>query len=101
MNGCRLYVGNLPFETASGAPLSTRELRDFFTECGEVLDAHIVLDGAMRSKGFGFVEFAQPEEAKAALAFDGFQFCGRTIKVAYAQPRTQHADNRASDRRSA
>jgi RNA recognition motif-containing protein len=50
-----------------------------------------------KSKGFGFVEFKNPEQAKQALTLDGTQFGGRALKVNEARPKT---DNRESFRRS-
>jgi RNA recognition motif-containing protein len=44
-------------------------LHDVFKEHGhDVLDAFICHDERYRSKGFGFVDFATPEEAQVAMA---------------------------------
>ncbi len=78
----KLYVGNLSY----GADRD--QLRDFFSEAGEVVDSVVITDRATgRSKGFGFVEFADESQAqKAVEMFNGKDFDGRTIKVDFAKP---------------
>jgi RNA recognition motif-containing protein len=82
-NRPRLYVGNLPYQ------LTTDELRDFFAGAGQVTDAAIIMDrDTGRSKGFGFVEFANEEDAnRAQTMFNGAQLHNRTLKVDLAKPR--------------
>jgi RNA recognition motif-containing protein len=77
MQGSKLYVGNLSYNT-------TREgLTELFSEHGSVKEVNII-DG----KGFGFVEMSSPEEAESVKeAFNGTEFDGRTIKVDEAKPR--------------
>jgi len=77
MQGSKLYVGNLNYNT-------TREgLTELFSEHGSVKEVNII-DG----KGFGFVEMSSPEEAeKVKEAFNGTEVDGRTIKVDEAKPR--------------
>jgi RNA recognition motif-containing protein len=41
-----------------------------------------------QSKGFGFVEFSDDTIAKNALALNGTEFGGRSLKVNEARPRT-------------
>ena len=56
----KLYVGNLSFQTSS------EDLRDHFAQAGTVESASVVEDRMTgRSRGFGFVEMATPEEAAA------------------------------------
>ena len=43
-----------------------------------------------RSKGFGFVEFSDPEMAKQALTLDGTDFGGRSLKVNEARPKNDN-----------
>ena len=50
-----------------------------------------------QSKGFGFVEFKNSEQAKQALSLDGTEFGGRALKVNEARPKT---DNRGGFGRS-
>jgi hypothetical protein len=64
--GTRLYVGNLSFQTTGD------DLRDYFSQAGTVESASVVEDRETgRSRGFGFVEMATPEEAAAAVAGAG------------------------------
>ena len=75
--GKKLYVGNLSFDTTD------QELEQAFAEYGEVVSATVVRDrDTDRSRGFGFVEFAQEEDArKAKEAMNGKELGGRTLKV--------------------
>jgi RNA recognition motif-containing protein len=78
----KLYVGNLSYTA------DRDQLKDFFAEAGEVVDSVVITDRATgRSKGFGFVEFAEEEQAQKAVSmFNGKDFDGRTIKVDFAKP---------------
>lgn len=80
----KLYVGNLSFQTTSD------ELRDHFAQAGNVESASVVEDRMTgRSRGFGFVEMATPEEAAAAIEqLNGKEFGGRNLTVNEARPRT-------------
>jgi len=80
----KLYVGNLPFQTTSD------ELRDHFAQAGNVESASVVEDRMTgRSRGFGFVEMATPEEAAVAIEqLNGKEFAGRNLTVNEARPRT-------------
>ena len=80
----KLYVGNLSFQTTSD------ELRDHFAQAGTVESASVVEDRMTgRSRGFGFVEMATPEEAAAAIEqLNGKEFGGRNLTVNEARPRT-------------
>lgn len=79
----KLYVGNLSFRTTS------EELRDAFSAAGTVESATVIEDrDTGRSRGFGFVEMATPEEAAAAIEqFNGKDFGGRNLTVNEAKPR--------------
>ena len=63
------------------------DLKEEFSKFGEIIFARVVLDKeTKRSRGFGFVEFANEEDAKAAQqAMDGAEVFGRTIKVDFAK----------------
>ena len=76
-----IYVSNLSFN------VQDEELRNFFTEYGEVSSAKIIMDRETnRSRGFGFVEMSNDEAAKKAIAgLDGSDVDGRTIKVSEAR----------------
>ncbi|NIM11927.1 MAG: RNA-binding protein [Candidatus Aminicenantes bacterium] len=76
MQSNKLYVGNLLYGTTS------EDLRDLFSTYGTVQDVKII-----EGKGFGFVEMDTQEEAENAKEkLDGYEFKGRTLKVAEARP---------------
>jgi len=76
----KLFVGNIAWG------ITWQELKDVFSEYGVVEFARIITDRETgKSKGFGFVEFASAEEAKAAKeALDGKEINGRPIKIDFA-----------------
>jgi len=78
----KLYIGNLPWS------VKDKELADMFSKFGEVTEAIVIMDKfSGRSKGFGFVTFAQKENADAAVAdMNGKEIEGRAIKVSEAKP---------------
>jgi RNA recognition motif-containing protein len=79
----RLYVGNLAYSTME------HSLRDAFAEYGEVVSATVIVDRMSgRSRGFGFVEFSNPQQAQAAVeALNGAMVDGRPIVVNVARER--------------
>lgn len=83
INELKVYVGNLPF-SASEADIS-----ELFRQYGEVVGVNLRTDRATgKKKGFGFVTFAAPESAKAAIAgVNGASFQGRPLTVAEADKR--------------
>ena len=83
----KLFVGNLSWNTTS------ESLNQAFSAFGEVVEATVITDrDTGRSRGFGFVTFAEESAAKAAsAALDGGNLDGRTIRVNEAQ---QRRDNR-------
>ena len=78
----KLFVGSLSFSTTSEG------LREFFAQCGSVTSATVITDQfSGRSRGFGFVEMATPEEATQAVQrLNGKDLDGRQIKVEIAKP---------------
>ncbi len=82
-----IFVANLNFKVRS------ENLKEIFSEYGEVTTARIITErGTRRSKGFGFVEMANEEDAKKAIAaLDGAEWEGRTIIVKEALPREDGA----------
>ena len=78
-----IFVAKLNFDTQED------DLRDAFEEFGVVDSVKIIMDKfTSRSKGFGFVEMPNDEEAQAAIAdLDDQEFDGRTIVVKKAEPR--------------
>lgn len=79
----KLFVGNISWDS------SDEDLKNLFSEFGEVTSARIVTDKfSGRSRGFGFVEMATDEQAKAAIeGLDGKDFMGREIAVNVARPK--------------
>jgi RNA recognition motif-containing protein len=79
----RIYVGGLPYNTTS------ESLTELFAQAGEVSQAQVVEDRySGQSRGFGFVEMPNADEAQAAIAqFNGYQLGGRTLTVNEAKPR--------------
>ena len=79
----KVFVGGLPFTTTDD------ELKELFAAHGAVASATVVKDrDSGRSKGFGFVEFENDEEGKAAeKALNGTEVGGRSISVAEARPK--------------
>lgn len=79
----KLYVGNLPYSVDSSA------LEELFGAHGKVLSAQVISDrDTGRSKGFGFVEMENADEADAAIeALNGEEFDGRRLNVNEARPR--------------
>lgn len=77
----KLFVGGLSFDTTEAG------LRDGFAKFGDLVEAKVILDrDTGRSRGFGFVTFAEGSAAKKAIAeMNGAQFDGRTIKVDIAE----------------
>ncbi len=84
----KLFVGNLSWNTDSD------ELRRIFQAHGEITDAIVLTDRETgRSRGFGFVEFASPEDADRAIkALDGTEVDGRPMRVNEAQERAPRRD---------
>jgi RNA recognition motif-containing protein len=79
-----IYVGNLSWS------LTEEDLTNLFSPYGEVTSAKIITDkfNGNRSKGFGFVEMADDEAGKAAIAaLNETEMGGRKIIVNESQPR--------------
>ncbi len=78
-----IYVGNLAYATTD------EELRELFARHGAVDAARVVKDRVTgRSKGFGFVEMPNAEEANAAIAaINGSVVGGRPLRVNESRPR--------------
>lgn len=83
--GTKLFVGSLSWGTTSEA------LREAFEKAGTVADAVVITDRMSgRSKGFGFVEMATPEEAQAAIdMWHEKEIDGRKIIVNEARPKEE------------
>lgn len=79
----KIYVGNMSYDT------SEDDLRKAFEAHGTVDSVAVISDQySGRSKGFGFVEMPNGEEAKAAIdSLNDTDLHGRTLKVNEARPR--------------
>ena len=78
----KLYVGNLPYN------ISDDQLSDMFAKFGTPDSAKVITDrDTGRSKGFGFVEFSNANEAKQALSMNGTDIGGRSLTVNEARPK--------------
>ncbi len=78
----KMYVGNISYNATE------EELRELFSEYGEIASLKIMKDQFTdRSKGFGFIEMANDEDAKKAMAgLNGKDFMGKSLRVAEARP---------------
>ena len=79
----KLYVGNLSYGMTDG------DLEKLFQAHGAVQSAQVIMDrDTGRSKGFGFVEMDNDQQAQAAIAaLNGQDFNGRSLTVNEARPR--------------
>jgi len=84
----RLFIGNLPYS------VTTDQLKDLFSEYGEIANATVIFDKRSgRSKGFGFVEYTEEEAAsKAVEAMKGKEIEGRGMVVNVARPMQPRED---------
>jgi len=85
MNESRLFVGNLSYRTMES------DLQDYFSQAGVVTSVNLMLDKFTgKSRGFAFVEYGTPEEAKKAVEmFHNKDFQGRALTVNIARPREE------------
>ena len=81
----KLYVGNLSYE------VTEEELSQLFSQCGQVSGARIIKDKfSGRSKGFGFIEMPNDDEATHAIdRMKGYDLKGRPITVDEAKERPE------------
>ena len=80
----KLYVGNMSKQTTDA------QLTDLASKFGTPTNAHVATDKVNgESRGFGFVEFTNDEEAKAAIAgLHGKEVDGKVLKVNESRPKT-------------
>lgn len=83
-----LFIGSLAYATTDDS------LKAFFETIGEVVSARVITDrDSGRSKGFGFVEFAdEASNQKAIDELNGKELDGRTITVNLARPKEDRPD---------
>jgi len=84
-----IYVGNLSYDTRDS------DLENAFAAFGRVDSAHVIMDKyTKQSRGFGFVEMGNNDEAQRAInELNGTQLQGRTIKGNEATPRERRPRN--------
>ena len=89
--GSKLYVGNLSYDTTGS------DLEQLCGAHGTVQSAEVIADrDTGRSKGFGFVQMASDDEAKAVItALNGQQHDGRALTVNEAKPMEPRAPRSA------
>lgn len=82
MSESKIYVGNLPFS------VGFEELKELFSKFGEISEATVIVNKfSGRSKGFGFVTFADSASAEKAIAeMNGKDVGGRKMTVNLARP---------------
>ncbi len=85
MDKKKLYVGNLPWSFTNDS------LKELFSPYGEITEAVVIMDRySGRSKGFGFVTFANEADAeKAAAEMNDKEVETRKIVVNVARPREE------------
>ena len=85
-----IYVGNLPYSVTED------DLRQLFGQHGEVSSVSVITDKySGQSKGFGFVEMPQQDQAQTAVKeLSGTNLKGRDLKVNEARPREQRPPRR-------
>lgn len=78
----KLFVGSLAYS------VTDQELEEFFAAFGKVNSAKVIIDRETnRSKGFGFVEMENEDEAKSAIAeLNGKELNGRAVAIDEAKP---------------
>eukprot|EP00262_Sarcandra_glabra_P009693 TRINITY_DN2421_c0_g1_i1.p1 TRINITY_DN2421_c0_g1~~TRINITY_DN2421_c0_g1_i1.p1 ORF type:complete len:158 (-),score=42.82 TRINITY_DN2421_c0_g1_i1:225-698(-) len=83
MSSSKLFIGGLSYG------VDDQSLRDAFNSFGDVVEARVITDrDTGRSRGFGFVNFADDQSASKALSdMDGQELNGRNIRVSYANDR--------------
>ncbi len=85
-----IYIGNLSFE------VTEEDLRQAFEPFGQLSSVKVITDrDTGRSKGFGFIEMPNNDEAQSAIrGLNSTELKGRTIKVNEARPRAESRQGR-------
>ena len=84
----KLHVGNLSKQ------ITDAQLNDLAVPFGKLVSANVATERSNgESKGFGFIEFTNAEEGKAAMTgLDGKDVNGQALKVSEAKPRKERSD---------
>ena len=90
-----IFIANLNFKVQS------EKLQEIFEEYGEVSSAKIIFDRETgRSKGYGFVEMPNDEQANRAIEdLNGVEIEGKTIIVKKARPKEEGGGRERNQRR--
>lgn len=85
----KLFVGGLPYS------VDNKKLEEMFANFGQVISANVITDKfTNQSKGFGFVEMSDYNDAQKAIkSLDGSTLEGRRLGVSIAKPREESRDN--------
>ncbi len=88
----KLFVGGIPFR------MTEEELRDTFSQAGEVVSTFIPMDRQTgRPRGFAFVEMADDAGADKAISmYDGTEMGGRRVAVNKARPMEERPPRQSS-----
>ncbi len=90
----KIYVGNLGFS------INNEDLKAKFEQYGKVSSANVIMDrDTGRSKGFGFVEMSNAQEASQAISsLNGSDYEGRAMTVNEARPQAPRDGGRFNNR---
>ncbi|KAJ6160536.1 hypothetical protein N7470_003932 [Penicillium chermesinum] len=87
----RLYVGNVHFS------ITEKDLYSVFVPFGELEYVQLQTDEDGRSKGYGFIQFVNPSDARTALeGMNNFELAGRTIRVGLGNDKSSTPDGNAN-----
>jgi len=91
-----IYVSNLSFR------INDEDLKQAFADYGEVISAKVITDKySGKSRGFGFVEMKNEEEAdKAIQELNNAEFDGKVMSVSVAQPKSDRKPFNRDNKRS-
>jgi len=85
-----IYVGNLLFDVSESG------LKEAFEPFGQITEVRLIMDKySGKSKGFGFIEMPDKDEAQKAIEeMSGKDFKGRALSVSEAKPKTSRGGGR-------
>ena len=73
-----------------GDAIDTNKLREMFDKCGEITSAYVATDAEGKSKGFGFVNFKEPESAEKSIEmYNDFDINGKKLYVGRFQKKNE------------
>ncbi|KAL3960182.1 hypothetical protein ACCO45_005299 [Purpureocillium lilacinum] len=79
----RLYIGNIHFN------VTQEDLEAVFEPFGELDFAQLLMDDNGRSKGYGFVQYKEADNAREAMEkMNNFELAGRPIRVGLGNERS-------------